>query len=349
MVQNFYLDNAMLLILISTLLSGFLSWISIKLAPKIGLMDIPGSADHKSHSSSIPLTGGLVLIDLIIIMVFFTGLWKDPKILGILLSGVIISLFGLFDDLINLSPLKKFIGQIIASIILIYFGIQINFFDSPEFFYHTGSKLDLWLNLLFTVLWIIALANAFNFIDSIDGLALGLSGLSTAFFLFISIMSGQENLINLCSILLGACIGLYFFNAYPARLFLGDSGSQTLGFVLGAIAIVFSPNTGNQSSTWFVPILFFYVPLFDLVLVIVSRIRRKKNIYLASRDHTFHRLEQIGLPIQHAVLLIHGISLTMSMIGYLCLNLHSAYANLVFVLTLLFGVFAIIRLDKNYS
>ena len=76
-----------------------------------------------------------------------------------------------------------------------------------------------------------------------------------------------------------ACIALYFFNTYPARLFLGDSGAQTLGFLLGAIAIIFDPNTGNQSSTWFVPILFFYVPLFDLVLVIVSRFRRKK-IYL---------------------------------------------------------------------
>ena len=349
MIPNFYLDYAILLILVSTLLSVLLSWISIKIAPKIGLMDIPGSAKHKNHQNPVPITGGLVLIDLVIIMVFLTGLWKDPKILAILLSGIIISTFGLVDDLVSLSPLKKFISQILASVVLIYFGIQINFFDSPEFFYHTESKLDLWLNILFTILWIVTLANAFNFIDSIDGLALGLSGLSITFFLFISIISGQVAIINFCSVLLGACIGLYFFNAHPARLFLGDSGAQTLGFILGSIAIIFDPNTGNQSSTWFVPILFFYVPLFDLVLVIVSRLRRKKDIYIASHDHTFHRLEQIGLPMQHAVLLMHGVSLSMSMIGYLCLNLQSLYANLVFVLTLLFGVFSIIRLDKNYS
>ena len=348
MIHSLYLDHAILLILASLLLSILLSWLSIKIAPEIGLMDIPGSADHKSHSNPIPLIGGIVLIDLLIIMVLITGLWRDPQIWGVLVSGLVISIFGLLDDFLNLSPLKKFIGQILASVLLIYLGIQVNFFSSPEFFYHTESELDFWLNILFTIFWITTLTNAFNFIDSIDGLAIGLSGLSIVFFLFISIISGQVIILNFCSILLGACIGLYFFNAHPARLFLGDSGAQLLGFVLGSIAIIFDPNTGNQSSTWFVPVLFFYVPLFDLVLVIVSRFRRKKNIYQASRDHTFHRLEQMGFPMQHAVLLMHGVSLAMSMVGYLCLNLSSIYANLIFILTLLFGLFSLIRLDKNY-
>ena len=264
------------------------------------------------------------------------------------MSGIFIAIFGLIDDFLNLSPIKKLSGQILGSALLIYFGIQINFFSSPEFFYHTEKKLDFWLNIFFTVFWITSITNAFNFIDSFDGLAVGLSILSTVFFLFISTITGQVAILNLCSIILGACIALYFFNTYPARLFLGDSGAQTLGFLLGAIAIIFDPNTGNQSSTWFVPILFFYVPLFDLVLVIVSRFRRKKNIFKASRDHTFHRLAQMGFPIQRAVLLLHGISLTMSMVGYLCLNLNSFYANLIFILTLLFGILALKKLDKNY-
>ena len=348
MIQNLNLDNAIFLTFISLLISTLLSWGSIKIAPLIGLMDIPGSAEHKRHKNPIPLTGGIVLIDLVLIMFFFTSLWKDSKILGILSSGIIISIFGLLDDFFNLSPIKKFFGQIIGSVCLIYYGIQINIFSSPEFFFHTQSKLDFWLNILFTIIWIVTITNAFNFIDSIDGLAIGLSILSIVFFLFISIISGQAAILNLCSILLGGCIGLYFFNAYPARIFLGDSGAQTLGFVLGSIAIVFDPNTGNQSSTWFVPILFFYVPLFDLILVIVSRIRRKKNIYQASRDHTFHRLSQIGLPVQEAVLLMHGASLIMSMAGYLCLNLDFIYANFIFLLILIFTVLGLIKLDRNY-
>ena len=348
MIKNLNLDHAIFLTFISIFISTVLSWVSIKIAPLIGLMDIPGSAEHKRHKNPIPLTGGIVLIDIVLIMVLLTGLWKDPKILGILLSGAIISIFGLLDDFFNLSPTKKFFGQILASICLISFSIQINIFSSPEFFYHTDSKLDFWLNISFTIFWIVAITNAFNFIDSIDGLAIGLSILSIVFFLFISIISGQSAILNLCSILLGGCIGLYFFNAYPARIFLGDSGAQTLGFVLGSIAIVFDPNTGNQSSTWFVPILFFYVPLFDLILVIVSRIRRKKNIYQASRDHTFHRLTEVGLPVQQAVLLMHGTSLTMSMTGYLCLNLNFIYANFIFFLITLFTVLGLIRLDRDY-
>ena len=134
MIQDLYLDYALLLILVSSLLSILLSWFSIKIAPEIGLMDIPGSAEHKNHAKPIPLTGGIVLIDLLIIMLLLTGLWKDPKIWGVLVSGIVISIFGLLDDFLNLSPLKKFCGQILASVSLIYSGIQVNFFSSPEFF-----------------------------------------------------------------------------------------------------------------------------------------------------------------------------------------------------------------------
>ena len=111
MIQDLYLDYALLLILVSSLLSILLSWFSIKIAPEIGLMDIPGSAEHKSHSKPIPLTGGIVLIDLLIIMLLLTGLWKDPKIWGVLVSGIVISIFGLLDDFLNLSPLKKFLDK----------------------------------------------------------------------------------------------------------------------------------------------------------------------------------------------------------------------------------------------
>ena len=241
------------------------------------------------------------------------------------------------------------IGQIVGAIVLIYLGVQVNIFDSPEFIYRTGSNLDNWLNLLITILWVVTLTNAFNFIDSSDGLSVGLSGLSAAFFLVISLSTGQIVIIYFCAILLGICIGLYFFNSYPAKLFLGDSGAQTLGFLLAATAIVYNPNTGIQSSTWFVPILIFYVPLFDLILVVSSRLRRNKMIYKASRDHTYHRLSsRRGIPIHHSVLILHGVSLVMSMVGYLCLNLPVIFANVVFSPTILLGITILYELDKNY-
>ena len=232
---------------------------------------------------------------------------------------------------------------------MIYLGIQVNIFGSPEFIFRTDSVIDTWLNIGFTLLWLVTLTNAFNFIDSSDGLSVGLSGLSATFFLVIAMSNGQEPIIYFCAILLGLCIGLYFFNSYPAKLFLGDSGAQTLGFILGAIAIVYNPNTGFQSSSWFLPIMIFYVPLFDLALVIFSRIRRKKPIHQASMDHTYHRLSKRGISINHSVLVIHGVSLIMSMIGYLCLNLPIIYANLVFCLTILLAIAIFFKLDKNFS
>ena len=218
----------------------------------------------------------------------------------------------------------------------------------PEFIFRTDSIIDIWLNIGFTILWLVTLTNAFNFIDSSDGLLVGLGGLSTTFFLVIAMSNGQEPIIYFCAILLGLCIGLYFFNSYPAKLFLGDSGAQTLGFILGAIAIVYNPNTGFQSSSWFLPIMIFYVPLFDLALVIFSRLRRKKPIHQASMDHTYHRLSKRGISINHSVLVLHGVSLIMSMIGYLCLNLPVIYANLVFCLTILLAIAIFFKLDNNF-
>ena len=349
MGTNLFLDNVMLLLLASITISVIISWATIKIAPRVGLMDIPGSAEHKNHDAEIPMTGGIVLIDTIFILMITTGMWSIPEIKPILISGLIIGLFGLADDYFHLSPLKKLFGQIFGSIVLIYLGIQVNIFGSPEFIFRTDSIIDTWLNIGFTILWLVTLTNAFNFIDSSDGLSVGLSGLSATFFLVIAMSNGQEPIIYFCAILLGLCIGLYFFNSYPAKLFLGDSGAQTLGFILGAIAIVYNPNTGFQSSSWFLPIMIFYVPLFDLALVIFSRLRRKKPIHQASMDHTYHRLSKRGISINHSVLVLHGVSLIMSMIGYLCLNLPIIYANIVFCLTIILAIAIFFKLDNNFS
>ena len=343
------LDIAMLLILGSLVISFVLGWISLKVAPLIGLMDIPGSAEHKNHKNEIPLTGGIVLVDTMFIMMLITGIWSETEIASILITGFIIFLFGLADDYFHLKPFQKFMGQLFSSVLIIYLGIQVNIFDSPEFIYKTNSNLDLWFNLFITVLWLVTLTNAFNFIDSSDGLSVGLCGLSTLFFLVISLSSGQINIIYFCAILLGICIGLYFFNSYPAKLFLGDSGSQTLGFMLGSIAIIYDPGIGTQSSTWFVPIMFFYVPLFDLALVVFSRLRRNNPIHQAAQDHTYHRLSQRGIQINHSVLFLHGASLVMSMTGYLCLSLPILYANIIFVACIILGIIFFFELDNNYT
>ena len=349
-MENFLqLEYIMVLLIGSIILSLLIAVLGIKIAPQIGLMDIPGSAEHKNHLRSIPLVGGIVLMDTLIIIILITQMWRNDNILAIAISGIIIGLFGLLDDFISLNVTKKLFGQLLASIILVSLGVQVNFFDSPEFFFQIGYPWEGYLNIIFTLLWLIVITNAFNFIDSMDGLAVGLSGLSSSFFLLISMYTGQLELIFLAVIILGVCIALYYFNSQPARLFLGDSGAQLLGFLLACIAIIYQPKVGFQTSTWFVPILLFSVPLFDMFLVIISRLKRGKKIHKASQDHTFHRLSQLGIPMHQAVLMMHGISLILSMIGFLCLNLSEIYANFIFLLVLSLGIITFIKLDKNYS
>jgi len=342
------LDNGILILFASIVISTILSWVSLFIAPKINLMDDPRSADHKKHKNKIPITGGIVLFITVFIISIFTDLWNNPNIWAILVSSLIIFFLGLLDDYFHLKPLQKLFGQFFGASVLIFYGVQINIFNSPEFLNSSDTMINNWLNTGFTLFWVLALANAFNFIDSIDGIVVGLSGVSTLFFFIISLTTGQEELFLFCSILLGICIGLYFFNSHPAKLFLGDSGAQTLGFILASIAIIYNPLRGGQSSTWFVPILIFYMPLFDLILVVLSRFKRNKKIYKASRDHTYHRLSAKGVSIHHSVLIIHGVSLAMSMIGYLCLNLSTLNANLIFFSSILIGIVAFIKLDKNY-
>ncbi|MBT4369791.1 MAG: undecaprenyl/decaprenyl-phosphate alpha-N-acetylglucosaminyl 1-phosphate transferase, partial [Candidatus Marinimicrobia bacterium] len=190
-MQNLHQLEYIMLLLIGSIVLGFgLAQISLKIAPKVGLMDIPGSADHKKHQNPIPLTGGVVLMDTMIVMILLTKMWGDAHIWAIFVSGMIIGLFGLMDDYFHLSVTKKLIGQIFGITMLIYLGVQVQFFNSPEFLIQIEEPWASWLNIIFTFLWLLTVTNSFNFIDSSDGLAVGLSGVSAGFFLLLAFVTG---------------------------------------------------------------------------------------------------------------------------------------------------------------
>ena len=346
--MNYPINEILLLLLVSIVISAILSWATIRLAPHINLMDVPGSALHKIHQKPTPFTGGIVLITslTIISMVFLPEHIKSIQ--GILIGAWIIFIFALLDDIYDLSPVVKLIGQIIAAVVLINLGIKINIFHSPEFIFHSNNLLDTWANNSLTILWVLVLTNAFNFIDSTDGLAIGLGSLSIAFYLIATLGIMQVDLAYFCTILLGIAISLYFFNSNPAHLFLGDSGSQTLGFILAGVAITYTPVAVNQMSSWFVPILIFGVPLFDISLVILSRIRRCKRIHSAANDHVYHRLIKYGFLKNKAVSILHISSLILSIIGFLCLNLDHYLANFIFMMFLIVGIYFLFILDYRY-
>jgi UDP-GlcNAc:undecaprenyl-phosphate GlcNAc-1-phosphate transferase len=145
----------------------------------------------------------------------------------------------------------------------------------------------------------------------------------------------------LLTLLLGVCAGLFFYNLTPARLFIGDSGAQTIGFLLAVVAILYTPENYPQASSWFLPILVLGVPIFDTCLVVFSRLRRREPFYHAGRNHTYHRLVALGLSSTHSVAVMHIAAIVLGCLAFIALNLLPVWANLLFGLTLLasFGIF----------
>jgi UDP-GlcNAc:undecaprenyl-phosphate GlcNAc-1-phosphate transferase len=324
-------------IFISLLISFVLAQISIRFARRVNLIDFPGSAPHKLHPRPTPLAGGIALISTLFVTEMLVGTTMDLNVKATFLAGIPVFIFGLWDDFKSISPPIKLGGQIIAAMILIRLGVYVQIFESPEFFIHGQGTLYVYLDWIVTILWVVGITNAFNFVDSMDGLAVGLGGIAAAFFMLVTLSAGQPVLSVHSAIIAGACAGLYFYNSLPALLFLGDSGAQTMGFILAVLAITYSPKGANQASSWLVPIMLLSVPMFDAALVIISRVRRKHPIYTAARDHTYHRLLQMGLASNRAVLVMQTTALALSCLAFVVLNQPPLIANTVFIILLLLG------------
>ena len=334
-------------ILLSALLAAVVAWFSIRLALRVGLLDVPDSAPHKKHTEPTPLAGGMAFFAALLISAWVSSTIADPAVRATLLAGLIVFLFGLWDDFRGISPLLKFIGQTAAVILLIVLGVRIQVFESPEFFFSGDGPFYVSLDILLTWLWVVGITNAFNFVDSTDGLAVGLTGVAAAFFMLVTLESGQLELSYQSAIILGVCIGLFYFNSPPAQLFLGDSGAQSMGFILAALAIAYQPQGANQSSSWVVPVLLLAVPIFDMALVVFSRLRRRRPVYTAARDHTYHRLLALGMNTNRAGVFMQTLTLLLGCLAFVLLTRPPLVANTVFIGVILLGVLAVLYLDNH--
>jgi UDP-GlcNAc:undecaprenyl-phosphate GlcNAc-1-phosphate transferase len=204
------------------------------------------------------------------------------------------------------------------------------------------------LNLLLTVFWVVGMINAFNFVDSMDGLALGVAAIASAFFVLVTIDSLQPSLAALSVALLGSTIGVFYFNASPAKTFIGDSGSQLLGALLAGLGVAYRPIGLDKAVTWFTPILVLGIPIFNMVLVVASRILRGEKIYTAHKDHVSHRLVHLGLDRTRTVLVIQLAAIVLGLVAFIAMDGTPLTANLVYGAVILSGVVAIALLEKTY-
>jgi UDP-GlcNAc:undecaprenyl-phosphate GlcNAc-1-phosphate transferase len=303
------------------------------LAVRLGIMDQPSA--RKVHTTPMPRFGGIAMYGAVVIaLLVFEDRFRVDQLVSILLGATWVSFLGGWDDRWGLRPILKFAGQIIAAIVLIVAGVQVAFLPWP------------WLNWLATIVWVVGLTNAINFLDNMDGLSGGLSAIASAFFLLMAVQSGQFLVGGLSAALLGACVGFLVYNFNPASIFMGDTGALFLGFMLAALGIKLRFPANSDSITWMVPVLVLGIPIFDITLVTISRIRRGVHPVTPGKDHTSHRLVRMGFSQREAVMVLYLVGGMLGMVAEFVTQSGLVEAYLLGGAVFLMAVYSLWRMEK---
>ncbi len=264
-------------------------------ALQLGILDQP--AARKIHETPVPLMGGVAIyIAFIGALAFFGERRYVNEVVGIFVGATLVSLVGALDDSRGLGSYLKLAFQVAAASILIISGVQVRLFNGL-------------LDIALTLFWVVGITNALNLLDNMDGLSSGIATISAAFFTLLAAMSDQYLVGALAAALCGACAGFLVYNWNPAHIFMGDTGSLFLGFLLAAVGIKLRFPMNSASVTWLIPVLILALPIFDTTLVFISRLRRGKNpLIAAGKDHISHRLAQRTGSSREAVLLCYLIT-----------------------------------------
>ncbi len=278
-----------------------------RFAFKIGAIDIPKD-NRRMHKKPTPRIGGLAIIFGFTVA---TLCFAQPsrQLYGTLAGAAIIAVMGVIDDCKNLPAKLKFVIQIIATLVVVFAGdIKIDVFTNPNFLSDNPYwVLPEWLSVTLTVIWIVFITNAVNFIDGLDGLAAGVSAIMSISLVFISIRVGEYPIAILGIALMGSCFGFLPFNFNPAKIFMGDTGSTFLGFMLATLSIqgVFK---SYAVISFAVPLLILGLPLFDALFAMIRRILRGQSPMTADRGHLHHRLVDMGFSQKQTVFILYAIS-----------------------------------------
>jgi UDP-GlcNAc:undecaprenyl-phosphate GlcNAc-1-phosphate transferase len=278
--------------------------LSRAIALRLGVVDKPNQ--RKIHLENKPMMGGLAIyVGFALAMLLFS----PPQYLvelGALLAGVtFLALVGLVDDRYTLGIKSKMLAEIIATLVLMAAGVHIKLFNIP--------LIDYGL----TLLWVVALTNAVNFLDNMDGLAAGLSAIAAGYFTLIAYTQGLTLVSSLAAALAGSAVGFLIYNFSPASSFMGDMGALVLGFMLAVLGIKLEFGAQPPDVTWMVPLLVLALPLFDISLVVFTRIMEGRSPGQAGKDHTSHRLMSLGLSDRWTLFVLYSGCLFFGALGFL--------------------------------
>lgn len=277
--------------LLALVISGLITPFIRKWAVDTGHYDIPN--ERKLHKFPVPRIGGIAIwagfmLTLGIFSLFYSGQLEGNALAGILLGGSIIFFVGLMDDIYNLSPYLKLFGQTLAALVAFHLGVQIIALDLP----YSQILLLQVLSLPVTLVWIIGISNAMNFIDGVDGLAGGVSMISALTLSVVALNMNEPTPALLAIVLSGSALGFLNLNFYPARIFMGDSGALFCGFILACIAVTGVLKT--LTMTMLLPVIILTVPIMDITYSTLRRLWKFQSPFEADADHLHHKLLKAG-------------------------------------------------------
>ncbi len=312
--------------------------IVIRLAHRLDALDRPSA--RKIHYEPTPLLGGVAVFAafwITVAVVLFLG-GAERQMLGLFAGSAVILALGFYDDLKGLSYKAKFGGQFAAALILLAAGIRIEFITFP---FGDTIYLAPWIAVPLTLLWVVGITNAVNLIDGIDGLAAGVSAIAAV--VMFALMWGEFPVLALLSLVLaGAALGFLPHNFNPARIFLGDTGSLFLGFMLAGFSIAGVTKQATL-TTVAIPVLIFGLPLADTFFAIWRRFRSRRPIFQADNGHIHHRLLALGLSTRQTVLVLYCGSIYFGLSAIL-FNRFAGYAAYLIPFIFLFFFLAVKRL-----
>ena len=265
-----------------------------KIALQTGYLDHP--LDIKAHAHPTPLLGGVSIYIAFMVGLFTTvKLSEDSKLIGIIVGSTILLIVGLIDDRLGMIPELKLLAQFLAAIAVVKSGVRIEFLH------------NYYINVVVTYLWIIGITNAFNLLDNLNGLSAGIACISSLFLGATMCMDNRFEIAALSFALAGSCLGFLKHNFPRAHIFMGDTGSLVIGFLLASLVLLGSWNSADFTKSVAVPLIILAYPIFDTTLVSVMRILEGRSIFQGGKDHSSHRLALLGLRKKRAVLVIYAI------------------------------------------
>ena len=313
------------------------------LALRIGMVDMPGP--RKVHLKPVPLLGGIgIYAGFVFGIVFAARSSARAEILAILVGVTLLAITGILDDSGVLHhQIKLFASMPIAACVLLLSGIQAQVFENLN-----AGRVSTLLDAGLTIFWVVGITAAFSILDHMDGLCAGVSAVAAVFFTIAAGLNGQLLVRTLAAACFGASLGFLRWNFAPAKIFMGDGGAMLLGFLMATLGLKLRPVSPHPATDWLLPVLILGVPIFDTSLIIISRSRRGLLPFASpGKDHTAHRLSNLGLGHRGAVLFIYAIGCVTGGLGILSTYLPAPEAFAVAGVALLLAVFAIFVLEKS--